>query len=63
MVYRGCGFNFYHEYSLFYPVEPHSFFLIPEAEVKLCNVGHPSPGGVSPLAADSPDAPDRPAFG
>ena len=63
MIYGGCGFDFYHEYSLFNAVEPHFFFLIPEAEVELCNVGLASPGGMSPLATHSPDAPDYPAVG
>jgi hypothetical protein len=62
-VYGGCGFDLYHEYSLFYAVEPHFFFLIPETNVELCNVGLAPPGGVSPLATDSPDAPDDPAVG
>ena len=57
------GLDFYHEYSLFDAVEPHFFFVIPETEVELYNVGVASPSGVSPLAADSPDAPNFPAVG
>lgn len=62
-VCGGCGFDFYHKYSLFDAVEPHFFFAIPETEVELGDVGVAPPGGVSPLAPDSPDAPDYPAVG
>lgn len=60
----GSGLHFYHEYGIFYAVEPHFFVAtIAKAEVELLDVRLTPPGGVIPFAADSPDAPNFPAVG
>lgn len=63
IVWGDCRFNLYHEYGIFYAVEPHFFLLVPEANVKLCNVWLASPAGICPQTTYSPDAPDRPTVG
>lgn len=59
----GSWFDFYHEYSVFYPVEPHFFISIQKTEVELLDVRLSPPAGGCPLAANPPDAPDFPAVG
>lgn len=58
-----CWLDFYHEYGVFYAVEPHFFVAIEKTEVELLDVRRPPPGGVAPLATYPPDAPNFPAVG